>query len=204
MSRPLLRALVTAAAASLVLGLAGASAVTPSSYSSGDLTASIPNDSGLKRTSTINVPDAGQIADVNVSVRLDHPSDADLDLVLRAPDGTTIDLSSDNGGTGADYGSGTDDCSSSAVFTTLDDEATATITSGTVPFNGSFQPESLLSVLDGKAPNGDWKLEITDDTTGAEVDGTLYCWKLDITFAESSARLSIMPCVLRRLTARSW
>ncbi len=183
MSRALLRALVTAAAASLVLGLAGASAVTPSSYSSGDLTASIPNDSGLKRTSTINVPDAGQIADVNVSVRLDHPSDADLDLVLRAPDGTTIDLSSDNGGTGADYGSGATTCS--GTFTAFDDEATVAVTSGTVPFNGSFQPESLLSVLDGKAPTGDWKLEITDDTTGAEANGTLYCWKLDITFAES-------------------
>jgi uncharacterized repeat protein (TIGR01451 family) len=171
------------AAVALVLGLAGASAVTTSTYSSTDTPLPVVDNPALTSTSTINVAALGQIADVDVSVRLAHPEDGDVDIALRHPDGTTVDLSSDNGTGGADFGSGAADCT--GTFTTFDDEATPSVTTGAAPFNGPYKPEGSLAALDGKPANGDWKLEIKDDSGPNTGDGTLYCWKLDISFAQS-------------------
>ena len=55
---------------------------------------------------------AGNVLDVDAVVRLDHTFDSDLDMFLDlAGGGTTVELSTDNGGGGDNYGSGTNDCS---------------------------------------------------------------------------------------------
>jgi len=125
----------------------------------------------------INVTNTGAVADVNVRVRLDHSFDGDLEMRLVHPDGTTVLLSDNRGGSGDNFGTGANDCSGTpAVF---DDQAAATVASGTAPFAGSFKPEQPLSALNGKPTAGTWKLRITD--TASLDTGTVGCVTLEIT-----------------------
>ena len=113
---------------------------------------------------------------VTVEVHLTHTYNADLTLALVAPDGSEVELSSNNGGSSANYGV---NCSARTVF---DDAATNNIALAVPPFAGVFQPEGRLSILHGKvgtAVNGVWKLRVTDR---AEQDtGVLQCWALRLT-----------------------
>ncbi len=114
---------------------------------------------------------------VTVSLHITHAADSHLDISLVAPDGTIINLSSDNGGASANYGT---DCTD-ANRTTFNDSALFAITAGTAPFVGTFRPEQALSAFDekfGPAANGIWRLRIADDTAGTA--GSLQCWSLFI------------------------
>lgn len=103
-----------------------------------------------------------------VCLDITHTWDSDLDIYLLCPDGTQLELSTDNGGSGDNY---TQTC-----FTPL---ATTNITAGTVPFTGDFLPEAgSFNGLNGCTANGIWTLQITDDAAGDV--GTLNNW--DITF----------------------
>jgi autotransporter-associated beta strand protein len=112
---------------------------------------------------------------VVVSLFLTHGNDADLDLFLVAPDGTRVELSTDNGGAGNNYGSA---CNTPASF---DDGAATAITAAAAPFVGTFRPEGQLADFRGMPPaiaNGTWRLEIADDTAGNS--GALNCWSLRV------------------------
>ncbi|MGB7924253.1 MAG: proprotein convertase P-domain-containing protein [Pyrinomonadaceae bacterium] len=127
---------------------------------------------------TVDVPlvvaDAGTITDLNVRLRLNHTSDSDLDIFLIAPDGTMVELTTDNGVANDNYGSGATSCASTP--TVFDDAAAVSILTGSAPFAGSFRPEKPLSFFNGKSAKGTWKLRIIDDKA---VDvGTLYCFEL--------------------------
>ena len=85
-------------------------------------------------------------------------------MSLIAPSGTSIILSTDNGGDGDNYGDPTDvNCQS---VTSFDMTASTSITSGTAPFIGSFIPEGDFASFDGVNPNGVWILQICDDIGG--------------------------------------
>jgi len=117
--------------------------------------------------SIITVPDNFDINDVNVTINLEHTFTGDLDIFLIGPDGTSVELSTDNGGTGENM-----------TGTIFDDEAADPITSGSAPFTGSFQPEGNLSDFDTLMSAGDWTLRITDD---ANADGgQLLNWTLQL------------------------
>jgi T1SS-143 domain-containing protein len=118
-------------------------------------------------TSSIDVSGLSSIGDLNVLINLDHTWNADLDIFLVSPNGTRVELTTDNGGNSNNY-----------TNTVFDDEASTDISSGSGPFTGSFRPEGDLSDLDGEDPNGTWTLEITDDM-GLDV-GTLFNWQLQI------------------------
>jgi len=122
------------------------------------------------------------ILDVRVSLHIIHPAASDLDVSLVGPDGTVVDLTSDNGGTGANYGAG---CTSEADRTRFDDAGAVTITGSAAPFVGTFRPEQALGAFAGKAgpgaANGVWRLRLADDTVGAT--GTLQCWTLFVAAA---------------------
>ena len=143
-------------------------------YGTGSIATAIPDVSTVEIPLT--VPDGGSLSDVNVRVRLNHTFDGDLILDLVHPDGTTVNLSRNRGGSGRNFGNGPNDCS--GTFTVFDDSALTAISAGSAPFAGTFKPEAALSALNGKPSNGTWKLRITD--TAAQDAGTVGCVQLEI------------------------
>ncbi|GFE69595.1 proprotein convertase P-domain-containing protein [Chroococcus sp. FPU101] len=110
---------------------------------------------------------SGNISDVDVLININHTWNSDLRVFLINPLGTQIELFTEVGIGGQGF-----------LNTRLDDEASASIASGSGTFTGSFRPKGSLSNFDGTDANGSWKLKITD---GAEGDtGTLTSWSLMI------------------------
>ena len=111
---------------------------------------------------------AGAITDLNVNLTLNDTKDSNLSVTLIGPDGTSVVLLNHVGGTGVNF-----------VNTTLDDQASTAITSGSAPFNGSFRPSSALSAFNAKNPDGTWRLLVVD--TASPNTGTLVSWSLQFT-----------------------
>jgi subtilisin-like proprotein convertase family protein len=125
----------------------------------------------------------GKIRTVKVGVRASHIAAKDLEFYLASPRGV-INLSSDNGGQGNNYGGSFESCA--GQFTLFDSSSGATPinTPGLqAPFAGTFAPQESLSLLNGlgnkKATNATWSLLVEDDDQ-ANPAGTLWCWKLVI------------------------
>jgi subtilisin-like proprotein convertase family protein len=117
--------------------------------------------------STLEIPDAFIIVDVNVEVQIVHPYLEDLSVKVISPDGTEVQLFTNVGGGGDNFKN-----------TMFNDEADTSIADGVPPFIGVYQPEGSLSDFDGLNTQGTWLLEITDDS---KLDvGTLVCWNLTI------------------------
>ena len=146
----------------------GAPVFSQSTTNSTDTPKAIPDVRTPPTTSTIAIASSGVVGDVNVVINLTHTWDADLDIFLIGPNGTRVELSTDNGSSGDNY-----------TNTVFDDQAATSITAGTAPFAGSFKPEGLLSTLNGIAAAGNWTLEITDDAAGDS--GNLISWSLVLT-----------------------
>jgi len=106
----------------------------------------------------------------NVEIDISHTFDGDLEVTLISPAGTSLALTTGNGGAGVDY--------TGTVFQDGGDD----ITAGAPPFTGVFQPQggTFADTFMGEEVNGDWTLNIVDTVTSGEA-GTLnfYC----ITFA---------------------
>lgn len=144
----------------------GVQPIAQTTYPSTDTPKPLPDVSTT--LSSIVVASAGLVSDVNVTINITHTFDGDLDIFLIGPNGTRVELTTDNGSSGDNF-----------VNTVFDDQATTSITAGVAPFTGSFKPEGLLSALNGISAAGTWTLEITDD---APIDtGTLNSWSLEIT-----------------------
>jgi subtilisin-like proprotein convertase family protein len=165
------------AVAALSAAPAGAKVKTKT-YSSGTVNAPI-TDHTLNRY-PIKVGGKGKVKDVKVAVRISHAFDADLDIYLVSPRAEFVRLSTDNGGSGNDYGSGAADCT--GTFTMFDDPATTPINAGTppavAPFAGSFKPQEPLTAFKGAKRKGTWQLLVSDDD--ATITGSLHCWQLTI------------------------
>ncbi|WP_282041815.1 reprolysin-like metallopeptidase [Winogradskyella flava] len=136
-------------------------------FDTSDTPVAIPDNDIAGVNSIINVTTASLITDVNVTVNVSHNWTEDVTLKLIAPDGTEILLSAGNGGSGDDY--------SNTIF---DSDASTSITAGTAPFTGTFQPEGDLSLLNGNLSSGDWTLNVSD--TIGFISGTLDSWSLEI------------------------
>ncbi len=118
---------------------------------------------------TIHVEEVGNLIDLNVRLDIEHSYNSDLKIELISPDNVTITLSQSNGGGSDNY-----------TNTLFDDEAEASITSGTGPFTGSFRPQSPLSEFDNSQIQGDWVLAIYDNYNGDS--GTLLGWALEMQY----------------------
>ncbi len=116
---------------------------------------------------------AGTVTDVNVRIEgFSHERPRDVDILLVAPNGQTVVLMSDVGGTSPVSG----------LDLTFDDQALSEIDPAGVPQTGSWQPSNededdtfpapapttpraeALSVLNGQRPGGNWALYVVDDT----------------------------------------
>jgi subtilisin-like proprotein convertase family protein len=120
--------------------------------------------------STITVGRTGSVRRVVVRFSASHNYDSDLDIRLVSPAGTTIDLSSDNGGSLDNY-----------TQTVFIDSASKAITAGSPPFTGSFRPEAPLSTLINQTVKGAWRLDVIDDSSG--VSGTFTQYELGMCIA---------------------
>ena len=143
-------------------------------YGTGNLTTAIPDNAAIDIP--IAVTDLGAVSDINVRVRLDHTSDADLQMSIVSPDGTSILLVNNRGAANDNFGNGTNDCSGNPTI--FNDSAASPITSGTAPFVGNFRPEVPLTGLIGASMAGTWNLHIVDTVAGNT--GTVGCVQLEI------------------------
>jgi len=194
-SRVLGLALVAALVGSLAMALPATAAKTiTKTYTKGvggeqgGVPIAIPDGAGMA-TQLVRSPltvkklnPRGNIKDVDVSVRATHQHAADLEFYLASPRGV-INLSSDNGGNGNNYGGGFESCQ--GAFTTFDSDVPTLISTPGIqaPFVGSFAPEESLDILNKlggkKATNATWSLLVEDDSN-ANPTGTLFCWSLKI------------------------
>jgi subtilisin-like proprotein convertase family protein len=111
----------------------------------------------------------------SVCLNIDHSWDEDLDLYLIAPNGTYIDLSTDNGGNGDDY---TNTCFSPSATSNIRGGAPFAPASA-APFSGEFQPEGPWKDILGTPISGIWSLGALDDQNN--ISGILQNW--EITFS---------------------
>ena len=168
----------SAGVVSLPFTIGTTAAATPTTQFDNNTPLAIPDLSTVESAMAVSGLTAA-IHKVTVSFHLTHSFTGDLDISLVGPDNTTVELTSDNGGGGDNFGTG---CSPQISRTTFDSAASALVTTGSAPFVGTFQPEGSLATFNGKtgsAVNGTWKLRVTDDV-GQDV-GTLQCWSLLIT-----------------------
>jgi gliding motility-associated-like protein len=114
----------------------------------------------------------------SVCINVEHTSDADLDIWLECPDGTTIELSTDNGGTGDNYDG-----------TCFVPSGASSITTGTAPFLGTYLPEQPFSDFAACPTNGVWYIVITDDNPAGELGSIEFA---SIAFACDSVPESIV------------
>lgn len=131
----------------------------------------IPDINAIGAWKTINISSAGTIVKAIVVLHaISHQWADDLDISLTTPQGTNLDLSSDNGVDGDNY-----------VSTIFDDSAATTITVGNAPFRGRYRPETAFSTIHGQSSNGNWTLRITDDQP-SDV-GILTSWAIALCIA---------------------
>lgn len=156
--------------------------VTATTFTSTDDPLLIPDNASL--ISVVNVDLAGEVLDVDVTLDVTHTSPDQLDVYLISPTGTTVTLSTDNGG-------GNDDVFSGVTF---DDQAPAregqmsaanvrNVTFANLEPVGVVQPEGALGAIVGDAALGPWALVIVDDSGGTT--GMLQGWSLTITTLSS-------------------
>lgn len=132
---------------------------------------SIPDSGSVQGTFPIAVSGIGNINNnmgvVTVCININHPWVSDLEIYLLAPDGTSVPLSIQNGGSGDDY-IGT--CFSGTALTPVADAA--------APFTGNYIPDGYIgAVNNGQNADGIWNLYIKDVSSGQT--GTLLIWSIN-------------------------
>jgi large repetitive protein len=122
----------------------------------------------------------------SVCVNIDQNLAAHIRLTLISPNGTRMDLSSNNGGfTSNRY---RNSCFSPTATTAITSFSTFTA----IPDNSSFLPEQNFSVLNGSAINGTWTLEILHSQSAATggINGTLRSWTINFAPAAASSTIA--------------
>ncbi len=141
-------------------------------YTSTDVPVAIADGAGPV-TSTISVPGNPRIYDLDVSLQLNHPLMADLDVILRGPGGNDVGLFTDIGSTAAG--------GQSQLDLTLDDEAAFPLSASTVLKGLVCQTEAKFGLrwFDGQDAGGTWTLRLWDDTANGSA-GLLTGWSITV------------------------
>jgi serine protease len=130
-----------------------------------------------KVVSTVVVTDDVTVRDLNLQLNITHSYVGDLRITLVAPDGTRQIIALRRGGSGNNYAN-----------TILDDEASTGLWQGAAPFTGTYRPDNVLSVFDGKSAKGTWQL-IVEDTSLFDT-GKLNGWSLIVDGAARATAVS--------------
>lgn len=139
----------------------------------------------------VAIPDAGStassivvsgarpyLARVDLITALRHAFPADLDVTLTSPGGTTVMITTDNGGTVDDAFLGTRWSDFADPADPLNPARVASHTFAPGETAAALTPEEPLSNFVGEDPNGVWTLTLVDDNP-ADL-GTLLSWSLDL------------------------
>jgi subtilisin-like proprotein convertase family protein len=139
-------------------------------YNSADVPKSIPDNSTSGVTSVINVIDDFTVTDVNVNIDITHTWLTDLQIYLKAPDGTEVLIYDRSCAPGVQRQN---------INVTFDDDASLTICDNADPaISGTSQPANILAAFNGVSSFGDWILKVVDN---AQVDiGTLNNWSVEL------------------------
>jgi hypothetical protein len=114
------------------------------------------------------IPYGSIVRDVDVKLRVDHPSVSDLEVLVVNPIGILTTLSARPAG-GSNFGAGGTGCRSD--FTILDDRASIPLAragSGFAPFAGRFLPDQPLTLHNRTYGAGDWRFYFDDVVPGGE------------------------------------
>ncbi len=141
-------------------------------YVSTDVPKTIPAAGGLV-SSTLTVPGHPRIADLDVSIQLNHLVMWEIDAHLRSPAGNNNGLFTDVGATAAG--------GQTQMDLTLDDEAAWPIGFWTIMKGVTVQPESSYRLwwFDGEDAGGTWTLDLYDDANNIS-GGTLTGWSITV------------------------
>lgn len=133
----------------------------------------IPDNGPIQTCFPLSVSGIGNISSSlglsSVSINISHTWIAQLEIYLRAPDGSTVPLSIQNGGSGNNY---TATCFSGTANTALEN--------GAAPFTGNYIPDGYLGIVNnGQNGDGVWNLCVKDIATGDT--GSVTGWSLNFT-----------------------
>lgn len=113
----------------------------------------------------------------SVCLNINHQWISDINVFLKAPGGSYMELTTGNGGSGDNY---TGTCFSPAATQPVN-YGLPFAPAAAAPFTGLFQPEGQWSDLTGGSINGIWQLVVSDDANG--FTGTLTDWSITFNMA---------------------
>ncbi len=143
-------------------------------------------------TRTFVVPETYTIDDINVGVLLSHTRRNHVVITLRSPEGTTITLFRNTGGSRDHLNVLFDSGSATSVSThiILNDPATASTI--VPPYQRIFAPVQSLNAFNGENAMGTWTLSICDNVNGSTG-----------TFFQANLIISPLPAMLNVTKASS-
>ncbi len=126
------------------------------------------------------------ISDVDIGILLNHTYRRDLRLTLISPQGTSVQLTRNSGGSADNLNVLFDDAAASNISTHTADDSTA----GPVPpYASTFIPRRTLSDFNGQNAQGTWTLQICDSAngdTGTFLRADLYIRDVLVNYADLS------------------
>ncbi|RYZ36313.1 MAG: T9SS type A sorting domain-containing protein, partial [Sphingobacteriales bacterium] len=126
----------------------------------------IPSDTSETVASQIVIAENFQITGISVSVNIPHTWTADITGTLISPDGTEVQLFSQECGDSDD------------VVATFTDSGSAQVCGSPIALSGTLKPDSPLSALLNTAAAGTWTLEVFDEF--GQDGGSIDSWSLNL------------------------
>jgi subtilisin-like proprotein convertase family protein len=117
---------------------------------------------------TFDMPTSTTLTKVMIDINITHTYRGDLDITLKSPQDTTIELTTDNGGNAEN------------LYVHFNDTASVSITDDSDDHTNGLEnrkPEEALEAFNGEDPKGTWTLSVCDDAnrdTGEFHFATLY------------------------------
>ncbi len=141
-------------------------------YTATDVPITVPDDSATTVNTVITATGDAPIQKVSVAVDITHTWVSDLTVTLISPQGTEVQLFSDE----------CDDADD--VLAVFDDSGEILVCGETPVLSGMIQPSELLGTFNGELPEGEWTLEVTDSFN--QDGGAINSWSLAICTTEEA------------------
>lgn len=149
----------------------GSFETTCTTFQSTDVPKAIPDGNSAGVISNINVPNNFFVTDVNVSLDITHPWLTDLQIYLKAPNGTEVLIYDRSCGPSGDRRENIN-----AIY---DDEATIIVCNNSIPaVSGTTKPDNFLSSLNNLSSLGNWELKVVDNLH--DDVGTINNWSIEL------------------------